>query len=110
MNASQARRAAATPRRRALAWLLLPLRAGRRPPGFIGLCKAMQLAHPWAMVEVFMLGILVSLVKLSHLADVILGAAFWAMAALIVVLTLAGRAFDPRLLWQAPTQTSAEAP
>jgi paraquat-inducible protein A len=54
------------------------------------------------MVEVFLLGMLVSLVKLSHLATVILGTAFWAMAALIVVLTLAGRAFDPRLLWQTP--------
>jgi paraquat-inducible protein A len=54
------------------------------------------------MTEVFLLGMLVSLVKLSHLASVILGTAFWAMAALIVALTLAGRAFDTRLLWQTP--------
>jgi paraquat-inducible protein A len=45
---------------------------------------------------------LVSLVKLSHLAHVILGTAFWAMAGLILALTLAGRAFDTRLLWQTP--------
>ena len=43
-------------------------------------------------------GMLVSLVKLSHLATVILGTAFWAMATLIVVLTFAARAFDSRLV------------
>jgi paraquat-inducible protein A len=54
------------------------------------------------MVEVFLLGMLVSLVKLSHLATVLPGTAFWATAGLILALTLAGRAFDTRLLWQSP--------
>lgn len=82
--------------------VLVPLRLGRVSPRLAPFFRLVRSVKPWGMVEVFLLGMLVSLVKLSHLADVILGAAFWAMAALIVVLTLAGRAFDSRLLWQTP--------
>ena len=85
----------------ALVWLLLPLRSGRRPPGFIALFRALQLAHPWAMVEVFILGVLVSLVKLSHLADVLPGPAIWCFGALMLVLTALSSLFDSRALWQA---------
>ena len=85
----------------ALVWLLLPLRNGRRPPGFVALFRALQLAHPWAMVEVFILGVLVSLVKLSHLADVLPGPAIWCFGALMLVLTALSSLFDSRALWQA---------
>lgn len=85
----------------ALVWLLLPLRSGRRPPGFVALFRALQLAHPWAMVEVFILGVLVSLVKLSHLADVLPGPAIWCFGALMLVLTALSSLFDSRALWQA---------
>ena len=90
----------------ALAWLLLPLRGGRRPPGFVALFRALQLAHPWAMVEVFILGVLVSLVKLSHLADVLPGPAIWCFGALMLVLTALSSLFDPRALWQAWEEAS----
>jgi len=85
----------------ALAWLLLPLRSGRRPPGFVMIFRALQLAHPWAMVEVFILGVLVSLVKLSHLADVLPGPAIWCFGALMLVLTVLSSLLDHRALWQA---------
>jgi len=85
----------------ALAWLLLPLRSGRRPPGFVVIFRALQLAHPWAMVEVFILGVLVSLVKLSHLADVLPGPAIWCFGTLMLVLTVLSSLFDHRTLWQA---------
>ena len=86
--------------------VLLPLRFGRtaaaqgtRENRFFRLVRAVK---PWGMVEVFLLGMLVSLVKLSHLATVILGTAFWATAGLILALTFASRAFDTRLMWRAP--------
>lgn len=82
--------------------VLLPLRFGLASPHLAPFFRLVRSVEPWGMVEVFLLGMLVSLVKLAHLATVILGAAFWAMAALIVVLTLAGRSFDSRLLWQLP--------
>jgi len=82
--------------------VLVPLRLGRVTPRMAPFFRLVRSLKPWGMVEVFLLGMLVSLVKLSHLATVILGTAFWATAALILALTFAGRAFDTRLLWQTP--------
>lgn len=84
-----------------LAWLVWPLWRGRRPAGFVFLFRAMQLAHPWAMVEVFLLGVLVALVKLSHLADILLGPALLCLAALMLILTSIGDFLDPHEMWQA---------
>lgn len=46
----------------------------------------------WSMVEVFFIGVLVSLVKVGHLATVVMGVSFWAYAAfsLCFILTLSG--------------------
>ena len=82
--------------------VLVPLRLGRVSPRLATFFRLVRSVQPWGMMEVFLLGMLVSLVKLSHLATVVLGTAFWATAALIVVLTLTARAFDTRLLWQPP--------
>jgi paraquat-inducible protein A len=82
--------------------VLVPLRLGRVSPRLAPFFRLVRSVKPWGMVEVFLLGMLVSLVKLSHLASVILSTAFWAMAGLILALTFAGRAFDTRLLWQQP--------
>ena len=46
----------------------------------------------WTMVEVFFIGVLVSLVKIGHMATVVMGVSFWAYAAfsLLFVLTVSG--------------------
>lgn len=54
--------------------------------------------RPWGMTEVFLLGVLVSLVKLSHLARVVPGVAMWAFAVSAVLLA-AIASFDLRSLW-----------
>lgn len=82
-------------------WLTLPLMFGRRPPAFTQLFRALQAAHPWAMVEVFILGILVALVKLAHLADVLPGPAMAGFATLMLVLAAVSSIIEPRDLWQA---------
>lgn len=79
--------------------LLVLARAGRRSRVFPLLFRLVHSLRPWGMVEVLLLGMLVSLVKLSHLATVILGVAFWAITALIVVLAAAARSHDPAQLW-----------
>jgi paraquat-inducible protein A len=84
----------------AMLTVLLSLCAGNRSGHLEAILRLWIFTRRWAMIEVFFLGVLVSLVKLSHLASVILGTAFWAMAGLILALTFAGRAFDTRLLWQ----------
>ena len=52
------------------------------------------------MMEVFLLGILVALVKLADMADIVLGLGIWSFALLIVVLAGATAALDDRLIWK----------
>jgi paraquat-inducible protein A len=52
------------------------------------------------MLEVFMLGILVSVVKLAKMATIIPGPALWSFAGLIVVVTAATSILDPVEVWK----------
>ena len=83
----------------AMIYLLLPLRLGRRPAHAALVFRTIGLARPWGMIEVFMLGILVALVKLAHMAGVVPGIAMWSFFALMVLLAAAASAFDPREMW-----------
>lgn len=56
--------------------------------------------QPWGMLDVFMLGVLVSFVKLAGMADMVMGPALYAFAALIVISAAAMSALEPHLLWQ----------
>ena len=82
-----------------LLYLLLPLLSGRRLPGATMLCRAVHEARRWNMVEVFLLGVLVSLLKLGSLAKLTLGTSFWAFVGLIICLTAALACIDHRELW-----------
>ena len=84
----------------ALAYLLAPLRFRRRAPQFGAVFRLLQFASRWGMVEVFVLGALVSFVKLGHLANVEAGIALWSFAALMLVMAAIEANFDPRDLWQ----------
>ena len=83
----------------AVAYLVLPLRLGRVPAHFGLVFRMLQTVRPWGMVEVFMLGVLVSLVKLAHLAGVVAGVALWSFAALMLVMAGITAVFDARGLW-----------
>lgn len=54
-----------------LLWVLVPLVARVRPLGFMPAMFLMRTLRPWRMVEVFFLGIIVAVVKLSALASVV---------------------------------------
>ena len=85
-----------------IAMMLIILTAVRRPPapGWVGtLLRYCHIIRPWRMVEVMMLGILVSLIKIAELATVITGMAMWAVAALIVLLAAMSSNFDPDEVW-----------
>lgn len=85
----------------AIVWLTLPLWLGRRPPAFAQVFRALQFARPWAMPEVLILGMLVSMVKLSHLADLLPGAGIWSLGAMMLLLAALAAAVDRRDLWLA---------
>jgi paraquat-inducible protein A len=80
-------------------YLLLPLQFGRAPSGAAPVFRALRAAQPWAMMEVFMLGILCSIVKLAHLASLVIGPALWAFGALIVLIAAATWCFEPAEYW-----------
>lgn len=83
----------------AMAYLLIPLRLNQTPPAAALVFRMLGLSRPWGMVEVFMLGILVALVKLAQLAGVLPGIAMWSIFGLMFILAAAASAFDPRALW-----------
>lgn len=56
------------------------------------------LARRWSMVDVFLLGCMVAIVKLSHLAQLVAGPALWSCAALIPLLALLNQSLAPRRL------------
>ena len=84
----------------ALTYLLLPLKLGRVPVHFAIVFRTLQAVKPWGMVEVLMLGVLVSLVKLANLAGVVPGIALWSFAAWMFVMAAVASVFDPRDLWR----------
>ena len=71
-----------------LGWVLAFARSGRRAPGFVQAAKMLAALRPWSMIEVCLLGILVAVIKLSSLLQVAPGAGIWAMATLMVLITL----------------------
>jgi paraquat-inducible protein A len=80
--------------------ILLPLRLGYTPRYLAHGFRLVSEAKPWSMVEVFMLGVLVSLVKLAHMATVIPGIGMWAFFALIVTLASASSTLDAHEVWK----------
>lgn len=82
----------------ALLYVLMPLRSGYVPAGFNRVLRAIQFVRPWGMIEVFMLGVLVTLVKMVSLARVIPEAALFAFGVLTLMSAVVVT-FDPRILW-----------
>ncbi|MDD3763971.1 MAG: paraquat-inducible protein A [Nevskiales bacterium] len=80
------------------AYVLIPLRAGRVPTHFVKVMHALRAMQPWSMVEVFLIGVLVSAIKLSSDADISLGMGMWGFALLTYLLTIV-TAFDLHELW-----------
>ena len=82
------------------AYLLTPLRLGRVPWKATSTLRTVLALRPWAMMEVYMLGALVAIVKLTDFADIELGFGFYAFVALIFVVTAANAALLPQALWK----------
>jgi paraquat-inducible protein A len=93
----------------AMLWLVAPLRYGRLAPGFVPLARLVQTVSPWGMLEVFMLGIIVALVKLAHLASVTPGIGLWAYAALMVAFIAAASSYDSHRIWRRVGELEARA-
>lgn len=80
-------------------YVLGSLQLGRLPVLLGPAVRTINAVWRWGMVEVFLLGAMVSLVKLTKIADVYVGWALYAVGAYVVLVTAAVAAFDTRELW-----------
>ena len=81
-------------------WVLLALRRGNRGWGAVPMLHFIESVKSWGMVEVFVLGLLVALVKLTHVALVQPGAALFAFGALLMLIAAGAASFDADAAWE----------
>ena len=83
-----------------LLFLCIPLHAGQYRPWLKLAAKGVFLTQNWSMVEVFIIGVIVSLVKIAAMATVELGISFWAYAGFSICFTLALSSLDRYQCWE----------
>jgi paraquat-inducible protein A len=86
-------------------WVLLPLVLGLPVRALAPVMRLLGWMLRWSMVEVFMLGVLVAVVRSAGITNVVLGAGIFAYIALTVLLT-AIHAAGLQGLWDAATGRS----
>lgn len=80
-------------------YVLFPMRQNRVPVGFVWVMRGIRHLQMWSMVEVFMLGVLVSLVKLDKVGEAHAAIGTWLCVALMLLVTSLENMFDSRCLW-----------
>jgi paraquat-inducible protein A len=80
--------------------LTVRLRRGRRLRQRTRLYRFIDAVGPWAMLDVFLLAVLVALVKLGTIATILPGPGLIAFSCVVVLTMLASASFDPRMIWQ----------
>jgi len=77
-----------------------PLLFGLQAPWLRIAARSLFTLQTWSMVEVFIIAVIVSLVKIASLATVVLGISFWAYAAFSICFTLALVTLDRYQCWE----------
>ncbi len=74
-------------------------------PGMVTMARLLYLFKPWSMVDIFLLGLMVSFVKLTSFAEISLGMSFWAFCVFCILHQRAFQLIDRHELWSriAPT-------
>jgi len=81
-------------------YVLLPLKFNRLARNLPKVFRLVQSLQPWGMLEVFMLGILVSVVKLAKMAKIVPGIALYSFLVLIFVMAASSVSLDPHVIWE----------
>jgi paraquat-inducible protein A len=83
-----------------LIYILVPLKFNRIPWHMATVFRCLIALKPWAMMEVFLLGILVAMVKLLKMADIIPGIGLFAFLVLIFLIAATAASVNPESVWQ----------
>ncbi len=87
-----------------LSWISLTGRAHRA-----WTYRVVELAGRWSMMDVLLLALMVTLVKLGDLVEFKLGPAVWAFILCVVMSLIASAMFDPHAIWDADDEQSSAA-
>ena len=82
-----------------LLYLVAPLHMGVVAPGFAAVFRITRALGPWQMFDVLMLGIIVSVVKLGHVASVAPGIGLWAFFGLMFASVATSLTCDATRIW-----------
>ncbi|MEL6915363.1 MAG: paraquat-inducible protein A [Pseudomonadota bacterium] len=83
-------------------YTLMPLVADKRPwPGARRAFRLSEDLKPWSMAEIFVIGCAISLIKLTDLARVEIGVAFWMFVVLVIFLAVQDALMDRHSVWTA---------
>jgi len=80
-------------------YVFAPLHFGRLPPAVAPVVRSLHAFQAWNMMEVFLLGILVTVVKLAKMATILPGPGVVAFFMLIFLLAAAATAMDTEAVW-----------
>lgn len=80
--------------------LLLPLRLGVVPAWLGATFRIEYAVRPWVMLDVFMLGALVSFVKLTQIATVYPGTGLYALGVYVMLRASAMQTYEPHEVWR----------
>lgn len=80
-------------------WLQLGLLRARPLAFSRSIARALHHMHPWMMADVFIIGALVSLIKVAGLAEIHLGIGFWAFCSFALLLLMTTRSVDADWMW-----------
>jgi paraquat-inducible protein A len=94
----------------ALAVVLVGLRRAGRRAALATLLRLAERVHPWAMLDVFLIGTLVALTKLQDLANVEVGIGLWSLGLLVIATAVMETSIDRRALWERVGPSEASEP
>ncbi|MGP9809574.1 PqiA/YebS family transporter subunit [Halomonas sp. AOP12-C2-37] len=80
-------------------WLQFGLLRDHPLPFSRDIARSLSHLTPWMMADVFIIGALVSLIKIAGLADVSLGISFWAFCAFALLLLMTTQSIDADWMW-----------
>ena len=85
----------------ALSWLCIGIIRSQPLPQSTLLARTLKHVTPWMMADVFVIGTLVSAIKIVGMAEVELGLSFWTVCGYALVLLFTPQSVDRDWLWQA---------
>jgi paraquat-inducible protein A len=83
--------------------ILVSVRSRRWQRGRAWMFRWIERIGPWAMLDVFLLAIMVAIIRFGKFATVVPGPGIIAFTAVVVLTLLASACFEPQLIWREDT-------